>query len=172
MSQAAIPKYLGRDFRSASPALRFGMYFSGWTDCWEKDKNDETMSKTWQDILHLNSSDRERTSASCDRQMALFKHVPPASGLEMSAISVSPFATGLGMEHPLENGFAFLNPHGLPYLPGSGRKGRSSTCSRGTGARRSIPRRQWLDAASDLASVRFRNLAKPTGALVGRVLAR
>ena len=31
--------------------------------------------------------------------------------------------TGLGNEHPLENGFAFLNPYGLPYLPGSGVKG-------------------------------------------------
>ncbi|RME58313.1 type III-B CRISPR module RAMP protein Cmr6, partial [Candidatus Parcubacteria bacterium] len=30
---------------------------------------------------------------------------------------------GLGNEHPLENGFAFLWPYGLPYLPGSGVKG-------------------------------------------------
>jgi CRISPR-associated protein Cmr6 len=29
----------------------------------------------------------------------------------------------LGNEHPLENGFAFLNPYGLPYLAGSGVKG-------------------------------------------------
>jgi CRISPR-associated protein Cmr6 len=29
----------------------------------------------------------------------------------------------LGNEHPLENGFAFLWPYGLPYLPGSGVKG-------------------------------------------------
>jgi CRISPR-associated protein Cmr6 len=34
-----------------------------------------------------------------------------------------PLATGLGNEHPLENGFAFLTPHGLPYLAGSGVKG-------------------------------------------------
>ena len=27
------------------------------------------------------------------------------------------------MEHPLENGFAFLQPYGLPYLAGSGVKG-------------------------------------------------
>ena len=43
--------------------------------------------------------------------------------MELAAQSVSPFATGLGIEHPLENGFAFLNPYGLPYLPGSGVKG-------------------------------------------------
>src|SRR5690606_9886084 len=39
------------------------------------------------------------------------------------ASSTSPFMTGLGIEHPLENGFSFLNPYGVPYLPGSGIKG-------------------------------------------------
>lgn len=41
----------------------------------------------------------------------------------LDAIATAPFTTGLGNEHPLENGFAFLNPYGLPYLPGSGIKG-------------------------------------------------
>jgi CRISPR-associated protein Cmr6 len=41
----------------------------------------------------------------------------------MDALSIAPFSTGLGNAHPLENGFAFLNPYGLPYLPGSGVKG-------------------------------------------------
>lgn len=43
--------------------------------------------------------------------------------LTMDAQAVAPFTTGLGNEHPTENGFAFLNPYGLPYLPGSGIKG-------------------------------------------------
>jgi CRISPR-associated protein Cmr6 len=43
--------------------------------------------------------------------------------LTLEALSTAPFTTGLGNEHPLENGFAFLNPYGLPYLPGSGVKG-------------------------------------------------
>jgi len=43
--------------------------------------------------------------------------------LTVHAEAVSPFATGLGIEHPTENGFAFLNPYGLPYLAGSGVKG-------------------------------------------------
>lgn len=41
----------------------------------------------------------------------------------VETVSISHFTTGLGNEHPLENGFAFLNPYGLPYLPGSGVKG-------------------------------------------------
>ncbi len=43
--------------------------------------------------------------------------------LSLKALATAPFTTGLGNEHPLENGFAFLNPYGLPYLPGSGVKG-------------------------------------------------
>jgi len=39
------------------------------------------------------------------------------------AKATAPFVTGMGYEHPLENGFAFLNPYGLPYLPGSSIKG-------------------------------------------------
>ncbi len=45
------------------------------------------------------------------------------SVVTIEAISISPFATGLGLEHPLENGFAFLNPYGVAYLPGSSIKG-------------------------------------------------
>ena len=35
----------------------------------------------------------------------------------------APLATGLGNPHPVENGFSFLSPYGIPYLPGSGIKG-------------------------------------------------
>ncbi|NCB47868.1 type III-B CRISPR module RAMP protein Cmr6, partial [bacterium] len=36
---------------------------------------------------------------------------------------ISPLVTGLGNPHPIENGFSFLTPYGLPYLAGSGIKG-------------------------------------------------
>ena len=36
---------------------------------------------------------------------------------------VAPLATGLGNPHPVENGFAFLSPYGVPYIAGSGVKG-------------------------------------------------
>jgi len=61
-------------------------------------------------------------SALRTRQQALFSHHGP-SGLRLSTTSTAPFATGLGNEHPIENGFAFLTPYGLPYLAGSGVKG-------------------------------------------------
>jgi CRISPR-associated protein Cmr6 len=58
------------------------------------------------------------------RQRAAFAARADAQdGLCLEAKSIAPFTTGLGNEHPLENGFAFINPYGLPYLPGSGVKG-------------------------------------------------
>ena len=35
----------------------------------------------------------------------------------------APIAIGLGNPHPVENGFSFLSPYGIPYIPGSGIKG-------------------------------------------------
>ncbi len=35
----------------------------------------------------------------------------------------APLVTGTGNPHPVENGFAFLSPYGVPYLAGSGIKG-------------------------------------------------
>ncbi len=57
------------------------------------------------------------------RQLTLVSTLPANQLLSLDALAVAPFTTGLGNEHPLENGFAFLNPYGLPYLPGSGVKG-------------------------------------------------
>jgi CRISPR-associated protein Cmr6 len=58
-----------------------------------------------------------------DRQTRLFETVAAVERLCLDAKATAPFTTGLGNEHPLENGFAFLNPYGLLYLPGSGVKG-------------------------------------------------
>lgn len=58
-----------------------------------------------------------------ERQQTLASSLPADCMLSLQAEAIAPFTTGLGNEHPLENGFAFLNPYGLPYLPGSGVKG-------------------------------------------------
>lgn len=53
------------------------------------------------------------------RQARLF----PAEGWQRQAELTSPLLTGSGNPHPVENGFAFLSPYGVPYLAGSGIKG-------------------------------------------------
>ena len=119
MSIAAVPDYLGKDFSSASPGMRFGMYLAAWEGAgWAKTKNQPLAG-----AKRLTDNDQQTMQALHSRQQALFGAVAPTEGLCLNAKSTAPFTTGLGNEHPLENGFAFLNPYGLPYLPGSGVKG-------------------------------------------------
>lgn len=167
MPKAAVPAYLGNDFRAASPGLRFGLLLPIWTDradqekevkdraearskeareveallqrgmdyaieqlcqrerrplpgLWEK--NDFAAREAWKNVKALSRADVDAMRALVERQRAAA--AATAHGvLHLQAVAIAPFATGLGNEHPLENGFAFLNPYGVPYLPGSGVKG-------------------------------------------------
>lgn len=169
MPIAAVPAYLGKDFKHASPGLRFGMLLPIWTTRQDQeaevreraearsgeghevaetlrnrgmdaaigllrnrernplpglwDKNDSAARKAWETIKALTSDDQARMKALADRQTAWSDLIPGETLLRLDAKATSPFTTGLGNEHPLENGFAFLWPYGLPYLPGSGVKG-------------------------------------------------
>ena len=123
MSIAAVPNYLSKhDHAQASPGLRFGMLLPIWSqDFNNKEKDSE---KSWEFICKLNDNDLRLMNALSTRQAAcLHDAVVGDHTTTFEAISIAPFTTGLGNEHPLENGFTFLNPYGLPYLPGSGVKG-------------------------------------------------
>lgn len=88
---------------------------------WEK--NDSATREAWDIVKALNPKDRKRITALVDRQNGLIALYPNTDRLSVDAVGIAPFVTGMGNEHPLENGFAFLNPHGVPYLPASGVKG-------------------------------------------------
>ena len=145
MPIAAVPTYLGRDFSGASPGLRFGMYLRLWgvnqrtgRRLWttydenyrrtgrnreERLSKDQNKTAALRGATDLTPRDRDAMNALRTRQRAMFGTLPDADACMFTASSIAPFTTGLGNEHPLENGFAFLNPYGLPYLPGSGVKG-------------------------------------------------
>jgi CRISPR-associated protein Cmr6 len=169
MPIAAVPAYLGQDFKDASPALRFGMLLPIWTTRADQekevnkraqarsregqetadmlsrqgmdatiralrgrqrnplpglwDKNDFGAREAWGTVISMSENDRRRMDGLISRQKEMAETVPSAQLLPLEALALAPFTTGLGNEHPLENGFAFLNPYGLPYLPGSGVKG-------------------------------------------------
>jgi len=142
MAIAAVPAYLGTEFSTASPGMRFGMYLKLWgTDqrsgelLWTThDQNyrpagkDKTVRQfkdvALREAARLTVQDQQLMSALLERQTALAETLQPSGQLlRVDAEAIAPFTTGLGNEHPLENGFAFLNPYGLPYLPGSGVKG-------------------------------------------------
>lgn len=130
MSQAAVPNYLGKDFSEAPPGHRFSLYLEAWNADWKLDDRNKTQAI--KRVLLLPDDSVKALNALRDRQLKLAQ----ALGAEIfDALATAPFATGLGIEHPLENGFAFLDPHGLPYLPGSGVKGvlRAAACELATG---------------------------------------
>lgn len=122
MAIAAVPDYLRKhSLAGASVGLCFGMYLPVWNaHDWSGVKSKVQDLKK---IVQLGSSDKELMRAHRSRQAALAATLDPEQLLSLQALAVAPFATGLGNEHPLENGFAFLNPYGLPYLAGSGVKG-------------------------------------------------
>jgi CRISPR-associated protein Cmr6 len=145
MPIAAVPAYLGQDFRDASPGMRFGMYLRLWgvnrrtqALLWktfdvgyelrgqerrEREVKYENKTSALAEARVLNQNDKRTLQALAERQKALRSTVADDVLLFLDAIATAPFTTGLGNEHPLENGFAFLWPYGLPYLPGSGVKG-------------------------------------------------
>lgn len=143
MPIAAVPAYLGTDFSNASPGLRFGMYLPLWGVnrrtgqlLWstsdidhavrgqqreEREIKVENKTSALLQACKLTNHDKATMRALAARQNHTAQSTPHT--LTLDAIATAPFTTGLGNEHPLENGFAFLNPYGLPYLPGSGVKG-------------------------------------------------
>ena len=127
MAIAAVPRYLGNDFRSASPGMRFSAYLPIWRDGFAAQRDtikEANSAEALKQAGSLNANDKNIMVALFERQQRAFAGSPfSRNGLMLDAMAVAPFTTGLGNEHPLENGFAFLNPYGLPYLPGSGVKG-------------------------------------------------
>ncbi|WP_114649462.1 type III-B CRISPR module RAMP protein Cmr6 [Pseudothauera hydrothermalis] len=118
----ALPDYLTRNnrFDDCPPGHRFGLYFDGWEADWRKPSNKTPAFITVAGALPSHS--RAALKALCQRQSVLAASLGDLVFTHPARLT-APLATGLGNEHPLENGFAFLNPHGLPYLAGSGVKG-------------------------------------------------
>lgn len=148
---AAIPAYItshNKDsFNDVAPGHKFLGYFRNWQgsdgDAFAPYKgkarligqippgpqkraaNDQLKSEfdaVLNEVCALPATSTAQVSALRARQQALIQH-HGSNGYRVSTTSTAPFATGLGNEHPIENGFAFLTPYGLPYLAGSGVKG-------------------------------------------------
>lgn len=117
-SRAAVPWYVGDNFNGAPPGHRYLLYLPFWTQNWSAIK--EGKQRVLKDLGAIPEHASKVMHALVQRQL----QIGNASGAEViEAFSTAPFATGLGWEHPNENGFAFLQPYGLPYLAGSGVKG-------------------------------------------------
>src|SRR5690606_825690 len=63
--------------------------------------------------------------------------IDAVGGAAVHIVSTSRFVTGLGREHPIENGFAWHPILGTPYLPGSSLKGMVRAWARALGDKQS-----------------------------------
>jgi CRISPR-associated protein Cmr6 len=116
----ALPTYLGTTFEDCPPGHRFGLYFDGWEVGWHKPSN---KTQAFSNVVKaFPEHSRKALAALRARQLVAAEAIGEAVLIYPAKLS-APLPTGLGNEHPLENGFAFLNPYGLPYLAGSGVKG-------------------------------------------------
>lgn len=116
--RAAVPSYVGTTFDSAPPGHRFRLYMEFWDQGWKPTSTEKRPAL--EKVLSYPTAAREQLEALLNRQERMAKALGAVS---WRARSIETFTTGLGMEHPIENGFAFLDPYGLPYLPGSSIKG-------------------------------------------------
>ena len=135
---AAIPDFFSKDLKDAAPGHRFNLYLEHWQGAngstfepYKKSRPqgrderaifDRECAGVLKDLCPLSPSSLNVLKGIRSRQQSLIQHYGSA-GYCNSTTSTAPFATGLGNEHPIENGFAFLTPYGLPYLAGSGVKG-------------------------------------------------
>lgn len=135
---AAPDRILQKDLKDAAPGHRFQLYLEHWQgsngnafDPYKKARPqgkderaifDRECAGVLKDLCPLPPSSLNMLKGIQTRQKELIQHYG-AAGYRISTTSTAPFATGLGNEHPIENGFAFLTPYGLPYLAGSGVKG-------------------------------------------------
>lgn len=125
MGIAATPRYMQDNeagfYENLSPAAKFYTFFPIWQNDWRMD--DRAKDAALKKILPYSDAAKVQTQALITRQDILMATVNDSLRLSINTKSTSNFMTGTGMEHPLENGFVFLQPYGLPYLAGSSVKG-------------------------------------------------
>ena len=114
MPSSLIPTCLEGKTAEAPTGHRFLLYFPGVAE--KSGKADALQS-----VAPLGAAALQLTAALRDRQTSLAQAV--ASSMILDLATTSPLVTGTGIEHLSENGFAFLSPYGVPYLPGSSIKG-------------------------------------------------
>lgn len=122
---ALLPLYSGHNApRSYSNNFNTGLWYDKFCNQWVKDGKKwllETGKNLW-----INQISGKKTGSSVLLQEFIDRlgHMAGALRGEVRCFATGwRFVTGLGREHPVENGFAWHHVLGVPYLPGSSVKG-------------------------------------------------
>ena len=181
MPVAAVPSCLGQDFTTLrgtcvsgcnlkpwgvnrrSHALLWTTHDVGYEVRGQQHQDEvryENKVSAISDARRLSNNDKRVMCALLERQGQTFDELPAsrADSLRLDARAIAPFTTGLGTPIPLKNGFAFLNPYGLPYLPGSGVKG----------VLRQVWHANWRAASGAICMAGARSHATPSSSAASR----
>lgn len=95
-----------------------GLWYDKFCNSWENAKfQKEKWIKT---VTNRHCGDSDELDRQRNRRWEM---VVKLKGQNLCLKTDSPFVTGLGREHPVENGFLWHHTLGVPYLPGSSVKG-------------------------------------------------
>ncbi len=122
--RAAVPDYARNALDELPPGHRFRMFFEGWDDRFLLPETGssaaEQVAKALRSAGRMAPPTRRLLEAVRGRQRAVAALVGACS---WKGLALSPLLVGTGQPHPVENGFSFGDPYGLPLLPGSSIKG-------------------------------------------------
>lgn len=95
-----------------------GLWYDKFCNSWE---NAKFQKEKWiKAVTNRHCGDSNELKRERDRRWEM---VVELKGQNLCLKTASPFVTGLGREHPVENGFLWHHTLGVPYLPGSSIKG-------------------------------------------------
>lgn len=119
------PSKISNHKNSGHAGLLFDKFVNGWGHDWKDGlttagKQGDPKRNWLKPFEQGCVGDRDAMSEAAARQCEM---VTALGGKVFEAENTSPFVTGMGRAHPLENGFAWHPTLGAPYLPGSGLKG-------------------------------------------------
>lgn len=129
-----LPNYLAkrkRELDNAAPGHKFLLYFQGAAASQDGDgfkpaswqPLDTKKKEALQTVAQPFSPDVKRGLNALVERQTILADMTSNTVMRYHARLTAPVAIGLGNPHPVENGFSFLSPYGLPYFPGSGVKG-------------------------------------------------
>lgn len=111
-----------------------GLLFDKFANAWRENRKDgkhvffefdkgpagKAGANDWINGFNRLVGDPTLLTEACRRQRQLIERM---GGATLFVTNMDRFVTGMGREHPLENGFAWHHTLGVPYLPGSSLKG-------------------------------------------------
>lgn len=101
-----------------------GLWFHKFPRRWSRKRNKPVYQPgdkhDWLSTVEGHCGSGKLVAEFAERQVNLIR---ACGGIVLQLTNESRFVTGLGIEHPIENGFAWHHVLGTPYMPASGLKG-------------------------------------------------